>query len=217
MSVTDTLTGLKNRRYVVQTIGAETAAVQRRLRNRPAGDRPADADLVFLMIDIDRFKSVNDDLGHKAGDAMLAQVADVLNDTCRASDVIARWGGDEFLVVSRFTDRRSGAGLAERIRSAIDRHVFDAGDGRPLRSACSVGVASYPFSPTHVDALTWEQVAAVADQALYLAKRGGANAWVSVAATAAATRAQLSERPEASLARWIADGVVTVETSGNCV
>ena len=213
LSVTDALTGLKNRRYVLQTIGPETAAVQRRLRSAPAGGRPDDADLIFLMIDIDKFKSVNDGHGHKAGDAILVQVAEVLNESCRASDVVARWGGDEFLVVSRFTDRRRGSSLAERIRSAVEQRVFDAGDGHTLRCACSVGVAAYPFSLAHVDALTWEQVAGLADQAMYLAKRAGANAWISVSATETATAEELSRQPEESLARWIADGMVAVETS----
>ena len=212
LSVTDALTGLKNRRYVLQTIAADAAAVQRRLRDVQAGERPDDADLIFLMIDIDKFKSVNDEIGHKAGDTMLIQVADVLNESCRASDLVARWGGDEFLVVSRFTDRRRGSALAERIRSAIAQRTFDLGDGRTLRRACSVGVAAYPFSLAHVDALTWEQVAAVADQAMYQAKRAGANAWVSVAATGAATVEQL-QRPEENLSRWIADQVVTIESS----
>jgi diguanylate cyclase (GGDEF)-like protein len=212
LSVTDALTGLKNRRYVLQTIGAETAAVQRRLRDAPAGVRPDDADLIVLMIDIDKFKSVNDELGHKAGDAVLAQVADVLNQSCRASDVVARWGGDEFLVVSRFTDRRRGSALAERIRSAIEERPFDLGDGRTIHRTCSIGVAAYPFSLTHVDALGWEQVTAVADQAMYLAKRSGANAWVAVTASEAATAEGLQRLPEDSLSRWITDGTVSVET-----
>ena len=212
LSVTDTLTGLKNRRFVAQAIGAETAAVQRRLHDAPDAERPADADLIFLMMDLDKFKAVNDGYGHKAGDALLVQIADVLNESCRASDVIARWGGDEFLVVSRFADRRSGPALAERIRSAIAEHVFVLDDGRTLRCACSVGVASYPFSRRHVDALSWEQVAAVADQALYLTKRSGANGWTSVTAADSVTDEQLRHAPEASLTRWIAEGVVTVET-----
>ena len=216
LSVTDALTGLKNRRYVLQTIAADTASVERRLHHLPAGARPGDSDLIFVMIDIDKFKSVNDELGHNAGDAFLRQVAAVLNESCRASDIIARWGGDEFLVVSRFTDRRRGSALAERIRSAIAAHAFDVGDGRTLHRACSLGVAAYPFSLEAVEALTWEQVMTVADQAQYLAKRSGANAWVSVSVAAGASAAQLRTSPEESLGRWVADGTVTVETSPNC-
>ena len=207
LSVTDVLTGLKNRRYVLQTVGGEAAAVQRRLR-ASGSERPADADLLFLMIDLDKFKAVNDELGHRAGDALLQQIAGVLTETCRTSDVIARWGGDEFLVVSRFADRRSGSALAERIWQAIAQHVFDLGDGRTMRAAGSIGVAAYPFSPDHVDALTWEQVITIADQALYIAKRGG-HAWVSVTAAETAT-ADALRRPQ-DLSRWITDGMVTLE------
>jgi diguanylate cyclase (GGDEF)-like protein len=164
------------------------------------------------MIDVDKFKGVNDELGHKAGDAILAQVGDLLHESCRASDVVARWGGDEFLAVSRFTDRHGGSALAERIRSAVARHAFDVGDGRTRHCECSVGVAAYPFSLEDVDALTWEQVVAVADQALYRAKRAGANGWVSVMARAGVTPGQLGQ-PEDSLGRWIADGLVAIETS----
>lgn len=211
LSVTDPLTGLKNRRYMLLTIGADIAAGQRKRRHAPPGVRPSDADLVFLVIDLDRFKSVNDEFGHQAGDLVLAQVADVLRESCRASDTIARWGGDEFLVVSRFTDRRTASVLAERIRIAIEQRAFDPGDGRTIHRSCSIGIASFPFSLAHPEALTWEQVIAVADQALYRAKRSGANGWVAVSASDTATEDQLAPRTGNTLDEWIADGIVTVE------
>jgi len=211
VSVTDPLTGLKNRRYMVQTIGADIAAAQRKRRNAPDGVRATDSDLVFLLVDLDRFKSVNDDLGHKAGDAVLIQVADVLRESCRASDTIARWGGDEFLVLSRFTDRRTGSVIAERIRAAIEEHAFDAGDDRLIHRTCSVGFASYPFSLNHEQALSWEQVVAVADEARRLATRTGANTWAGVTVNDAATAEQLQPRPGDTLQQWSADGTVVVE------
>jgi diguanylate cyclase (GGDEF)-like protein len=211
LSVTDPLTGLKNRRYVLLTIGADIAAGDRKRRHAPVGVRPSDADLVFLLIDLDRFKSVNDEFGHQAGDAVLLQVADALRESCRASDTIARWGGDEFLVVSRFTDRRTGSVLAERIRLAIEQRAFDVGDGRVIHRSCSVGFASFPFSLTHPEALMWEQVVAVADQALYRAKRSGANAWLGVVASEDAAADQFGPRVGNTLEQWIADGTVTLE------
>jgi diguanylate cyclase (GGDEF)-like protein len=212
VSVTDPLTGLKNRRYMVQTIGADIAAAQRKRRNAPDGVRATDSDLVCLLVDLDRFKSVNDDFGHKAGDAVLIQLADVLRESCRASDTIARWGGDEFLVLSRFTDRRTGSVIAERIRSAIEERAFDVGDDRLIHRTCSVGFASYPFSLTHEQALSWEQVVAVADEARRLAKRTGANTWAGVTANDAATAAQLQPRPVDTLQQWTADGIVVIST-----
>lgn len=211
LAVTDPLTGLKNRRYMLLTMGGDIAAAERKRRNAPFGVRPSDADLVFLLIDLDRFKSVNDELGHQAGDTMLIQVADVLRESCRASDTIARWGGDEFLLVSRFSDRRTGSVLAERIRAAIEARVFELGDGRTVQRPCSLGFASFPFSVAYPDALTWEQVVAIADQALYRAKRAGSNKWVGVSASETATEDQFRPRPGNTLEQWIEDGTVTTE------
>jgi diguanylate cyclase (GGDEF)-like protein len=212
LAVTDPLTGLKNRRYMQLTMGGDIAAAQRKRRNAPFGVRPSDADLVCLLIDLDRFKSVNDEFGQQAGDTMLIQVADVLRESCRASDTIARWGGDEFLVVSRFSDRRTGPVLAERIRAAIEQRVFDLGDGRTVQRTCSLGFASFPFSIAHPDALTWEQVVAVADQALSRAMRAGSNRWVGVSASDTAAKEQFRQRPGNLLEQWIEDGTVTTES-----
>jgi diguanylate cyclase (GGDEF)-like protein len=212
LAVTDPLTGLKNRRYMLLTMGGDIAAAARKRRNAPYGVRPSDADLVFLLIDLDRFKSVNDEFGHSAGDTMLMQAADVLRESCRASDTIARWGGDEFLIVSRFSDRRTGSVLAERVRAAIEAREFELGDGRMVRRTCSIGFASFPFSIAHPDTLTWEQVAAVADLALHRAKAAGANKWIGVSASETATEPQLRLRPGNSLDQWLQDGTVTIES-----
>jgi diguanylate cyclase (GGDEF)-like protein len=212
LSVSDPLTGLKNRRYVRLTIGGDIAVAHRKRQNAPEGVRPSDADLTFMLIGLDRFKSVNDEFGHEAGDAMLEQVADVLRESCRASDTIARWGGDEFLVLSRFTDRRTGPVLAERVRSAIEHRVFELGDGKAVHRSCSLGYATFPFSPLHVDALSWEQVMAVADQAMRRAKEAGANRWVGVSASEAASAEQFRPRVGNTLEQWIADGTVTTES-----
>jgi diguanylate cyclase (GGDEF)-like protein len=212
LAVTDPLTGLKNRRYMLLTMGGDIAAAQRKRRNAPHGVQPSDADLVFLLIDLDRFKSVNDELGHSAGDTMLMQVADVLRESCRASDTIARWGEDEFLIVSRFSDRRTSSVLAERVRAAIDAREFELGDGRVVQRTCSIGFASFPFSITHPETLTWEQVAAVADLALQRAKGAGANRWIGVSASETATEPQLRLRPGNSLDQWLQDGTVTTES-----
>jgi diguanylate cyclase (GGDEF)-like protein len=211
LAVTDPLTGLKNRRYMLLTMGGDIAAAQRKRRNAPFGVRPSDADLLFLLIDLDRFKSVNAEFGHQAGDTMLIQVADVLRESCRASDTIVRWGGDEFLLVSRFSDRRTGSVLAERVRAAIEQRVFEFSDGRTAQRTCSLGFASFPFSIAHPDALTWEQVMTVADQALNRAMRAGSNRWVGVSASDTAAAEQFRPRPGNTLEQWIEDGTATTE------
>lgn len=165
LSVTDALTGLKNRRYVQQTIEADVASALRRARTEP------DAGLVFILLDVDHFKVINDTYGHKAGDAVLVGVADILRSACRASDTVVRWGGEEFLVICRATPIRDAAVLAERLRSAVEAHPFAPG-GVPVRATCSLGFASLP---AHGRDLTWEQAVALADDALYEAKRQGRN------------------------------------------
>ena len=137
-------------------------------------------DLAFLMIDIDNFKVVNDSAGHAAGDAVLRQLRDLLLSVSRSSDIVVRWGGDEFLLAARDQSSEGLADLSERIRSTVEQRVFDVGEGRVLRATCSIGFACYPFFREQLDALSWEQVVSVADRALYVAKASGRNAWVGI-------------------------------------
>ena len=131
------------------------------------------------MIDLDHFKTINDSAGHAAGDAVLRQLRDLLEAVSRSSDIIVRWGGDEFLLVARDLSGDGLVELAERIRvPRRPQHVFEIGEGRVVRTTCSVGFACYPFFREQLDALSWEQVISVADRALYVAKASGRNAWV---------------------------------------
>lgn len=164
LSVTDALTGLRNRRYIDQTIDADVAAAVRRARTTPG------MGLVFMLVDIDDFKALNDAEGHRAGDAALVAFADILRATCRASDTIARWGGEEFLILCRETSANEAAVLAERVRLAVRDHRF----GSALRLTCSIGFAPFPDAR----ATAWEHAVARADAALYEAKRQGRNRWV---------------------------------------
>jgi diguanylate cyclase (GGDEF)-like protein len=135
-------------------------------------------DIAFMMIDLDQFKAINDSAGHAAGDAVLRQVRDLLKSQSRASDIVVRWGGDEFLLVARDKSGSDLTELAERIRAALAQQVFELGEGRVVRTTCSIGFASYPFFREQLDALSWEQVVGVANRALYVAKASGRNAWV---------------------------------------
>ncbi|HVE71992.1 MAG TPA: GGDEF domain-containing protein [Thermoanaerobaculia bacterium] len=161
-SLTDPLTGLRNRRFLEQTIAADLE-----LASRGHGD------LVVLLADLDHFKSVNDTHGHAAGDAVLAELARLLVATFRASDYVVRWGGEEFLIVVRFVDRATAGGLAEKLRAAVAAHSFPLPDGTILRRTCSIGFSVWPQQGT-----SWDQTIDRADAALYAAKRGGRNAAV---------------------------------------
>jgi diguanylate cyclase (GGDEF)-like protein len=202
-SLTDPLTGLRNRRFLEQTLGADLELALRRHENGEGSS--GEADLVFLLLDLDHFKSVNDTHGHGAGDAVLVQTAALLRSTTRASDRVVRWGGEEFLVVARFCDRDGASGLAEAIRAAIEAHPFELPDGTVLRRTGSLGFAAFPLSPACPRALGWQEVVGLADLGLYAAKRSGRNRWVGVEVAAegdpAAAVERFREDPEAALAR----------------
>jgi diguanylate cyclase (GGDEF)-like protein len=143
---------------------------------------PRDSDLVFLMLDVDHFKWVNDTYGHSAGDRVLEQFSRLLKETLRDSDHLVRWGGEEFLVVARFCSRDNAAEMAERIRQAVASYSFNIGGDQQLKKTCSIGFATYPFYQLAPDALTWEQVIDAADHALYAAKKSGRDCWVGFSA-----------------------------------
>jgi diguanylate cyclase (GGDEF)-like protein len=184
-SLTDALTGMRNRRFVEQQMDADISLCLRRYRQwrmSPGSPAPSDADTLFFMVDIDHFKSLNDTLGHAAGDKVLSQVKARLKQACRESDYLVRWGGEEFLVVARGGCRTDGPHIAERIRAAVNDRGFDIGAAEPLSKSCSVGFAAFPFLASTPEALGWRKVVELADQALYIAKRGGRNAWIGLAA-----------------------------------
>jgi len=185
-SYTDSLTGLRNRRYLLGTIEKDLDLVLRYYTDREHGGKAAPEvrpDFLFLLIDLDGFKEVNDTYGHTAGDRVLEQVCSLMERACRKSDTLIRWGGDEFLIVGRYTDRSAAEDLAGRIREAICEHPFDIGIGRPIRLTSSIGFSCYPFVPSKPNLLNWEQIIGIADQALYLVKEAGRNSWAGVFST----------------------------------
>jgi diguanylate cyclase (GGDEF)-like protein len=213
LSLTDSLTGLRNRRYLFQTIESELAVSLRAYRDSErTGVLPESADIVFYLLDIDDFKSVNDEHGHAAGDRVLEQMARVLEETGRASDVVVRWGGEEFLILSRQVDRSGAAVFAQRVRDAVRDHVFVAGEGGTLRRTCSVGFAPFPFVPRDPRAVSWDQVVRLADQAAYVAKRSGRDAWVGVHANDA-TPPEAVRGDAATLELLVAEGALDLVSS----
>jgi len=188
-SVTDPLTGLKNRRYLYESIETCVASITRRVEDTlPENVRSQTVDIApsmfFMMIDLDDFKSINDTYGHIAGDKALVQVKDILQATCRKSDIIVRWGGDEFLIVGENTSLRAAEQLAERIRRNLAETQYQLGGGNVGRLSASIGFSMYPFSSMKkANLLTWEQIVALADHSAYAAKKNGRNAWVGVCGT----------------------------------
>ena len=153
-ALTDELTKLANRRALAQRFLQE---MQRARRHHNS--------IAFMMVDIDHFKQVNDTYGHLNGDAVLAELAQILVSGARESDVCARYGGEEFALILHETTESGARVLAERIRAKVAAATFPGG----LKLTISVGVAA-----THEAAL-FTQLIDRADQALYAAKQGGRN------------------------------------------
>ena len=126
------------------------------------------------MLDIDHFKNVNDTYGHAAGDAALRELAQRIETQVRVSDIAARFGGEEFVVLLPGTEIESGTLLAERIRKAVSATPIDIGDGNSITITVSIGVASVAPGQDVDDLKTsGESLLARADVALYSAKSAG--------------------------------------------
>jgi diguanylate cyclase (GGDEF)-like protein len=164
---TDPLTGVLNRRSLVERL--EAAGVRARARGLP---------ISILFIDLDHFKLINDSYGHQAGDACLRAVIGPIQAELRQSDVIGRYGGEEFVVILSSADAAAARPIAERIRGRVEEVIVD-GFGAAIRMTCSIGIAASDAEGT------WgETLIARADEAVYVAKRSGRNQ-VRMATTAA--------------------------------
>lgn len=155
----DDLTRLYNVRYLYQTLEAELRRARR-----------YESAVSVVFMDLDGFKMVNDAYGHRAGSATLTEVAQVITASVRESDFIARYGGDEFVLMLPETAARSGVQMAERVRRRIAGHRFKGGAGANIHLTASFGVASFPEHATQA-----EKLIELADAAMYEAKQRNKN------------------------------------------
>jgi diguanylate cyclase (GGDEF)-like protein len=155
---TDPLTGVLNRRSLIERL--EAAGVRARARGLP---------IAVLFIDLDHFKGINDSYGHAAGDACLRAIIGPIQSELRQSDVIGRYGGEEFVVILSSADTAAAQPIAERIRLRVEEVAVD-GYGEPIRITCSIGIAA-----SDSEGLWGESLIARADEAVYAAKRLGRN------------------------------------------
>jgi diguanylate cyclase (GGDEF)-like protein len=182
----DTLTELRNRRFLQEYMTVEQGRLSREATDiERAHKAERDEAVAIYIIDVDHFKSVNDTFGHAAGDMALKQLADILVSSVRKSDVLVRWGGEEFVLVTRIRRREHARIVAENLRHRVASGDFRLPDGAALRQTCSLGFCVLPFFPDQPRKLNWEQALGLADAALYIAKQEGRNRWVGVAHGAA--------------------------------
>ncbi|MEM9173109.1 MAG: two-component regulator propeller domain-containing protein [Pseudomonadota bacterium] len=179
-SLSDPLTGLRNRRFVFEEVARDLEGVQRRFNTNLQNGKPSEhSELVFMMIDMDNFKPINDTYGHAAGDTMLLEFRDVLQSICRRNDYLIRWGGDEFVVIARQDSPEESSALAERIRATVDARHFSLGDGQVARTTCSIGFVAYPLFRANAEETNLDHIIGIADSLMYEAKRQR-NAWVGM-------------------------------------
>ncbi len=156
-ALTDSLTGLLNRRAVTKWAAEEFARTIRY-------DRP----LSLLLLDIDFFKKVNDRYGHDVGDQVIVRLADTCKSALRVTDQVARWGGEEFLVVLPETSLSQALQLGERLRTSVEQQLVSTVQG-DIRFTVSIGIAQLESG------VTFEELVDRSDQALYQAKQKGRN------------------------------------------
>ncbi|MFB6350622.1 MAG: GGDEF domain-containing protein [Bradymonadaceae bacterium] len=158
-SIRDKLTGAFSRRYLEEQLRTEMAYAERH-----------DTEIALVLMDVDRFKEINDTYGHVAGDAVLEQLGGVVESTIRTEDLFARYGGDEFAVLLRDVSGDTMRTIGERIRSRVASHRFET-DHAVIDMTVSVGVAAYePLLMRDIDDLL-----EATDRSLYEAKEAGRN------------------------------------------
>jgi diguanylate cyclase (GGDEF)-like protein len=155
----DSLTKLYNKRFFMERIENEIGHVFRH-----------NSSLALLFVDIDHFKQVNDSHGHLAGDHLLQELSQLMEQSLRVEDTLARYGGEEFAILTRGLSAEQAVAFAERLRTTVAQEPF-VFEGKKIACTISVGVALLP----HPQITTSAQLVAAADEAMYLAKRAGRN------------------------------------------
>ncbi|NCC24370.1 MAG: diguanylate cyclase [Deltaproteobacteria bacterium] len=155
----DPLTHIHNRRFLDEFISKYEPLSER--NGRSTG---------LLMADLDYFKQVNDEFGHEVGDQVLKDVVTLMSESIRRSDLLVRYGGEEFLVLLQDVQPGAAVEVAEKIRAVVEQHAFVVGEGKVIHKTISLGVAEYPE-----DGNTMYKAIKFADVALYEAKNQGRN------------------------------------------
>jgi two-component system, cell cycle response regulator len=174
LSVLDGLTGLHNRRYFEQNIDRELNYVKRSQRDGTGHT------VALYLFDIDHFKKINDSHGHDVGDEVIVEFARRIKAAIRETDMLIRWGGEEFLLVARLDQTGEFHRVAERIRAVATQQPFTISKQLSLTVSCTTGAAVYPHAEGQTIDIHWSKLLQLADAALYLGKRKQRNTWVCI-------------------------------------
>lgn len=168
---TDAMTGLNNRHFLESYLRENLPLLR--------SNGPDSKSMVIMLIDMDNLKPINDTLGHAAGDAVISHMAQVLNRIRPEGYHLIRWGGDEFMLIGLQQNADDGKNIVSSLFKEIVAGQF-VYQGKNIHYGCSAGFAHYPFDLDNPEAMSWDQVAVVADKALYAAKQHEGNCWVGV-------------------------------------
>ncbi|MGB2740095.1 MAG: diguanylate cyclase [Cognaticolwellia sp.] len=184
----DALTGCYNRRYLQNALGK----LDERLIHRKSisSDSPTYA---FLFFDLDNFKNVNDQYGHDVGDIVLQHFANVLQSQCRVGDTLARWGGEEFVMVCQVNSKSSIPEICQRMSKTICNKNVNISASTLLEYTCSIGATSYPDNKLLHNQSADKIASVLSDFALYQAKESGRNTWCVIETTSSLSSTDLND------------------------
>ncbi len=206
MSIRDSLTKLGNRRFLEQQIERELAYIHRAART------DKNAALGIYIFDIDHFKHINDTYGHHAGDEVLIEISKRVSQVTRDTDLLVRWGGEEFLFVARLDNNERTYELAERILKTINSELYEISGNQPIKVTCTVGVVKYPFIDADNIQL-WSRLISLADAALYYGKSKQRNCWVVINNENMNQKEQIDDLLSKPLIEAVENKIVTIKTS----
>ncbi|RLE33064.1 MAG: hypothetical protein DRJ61_08065 [Acidobacteria bacterium] len=216
LRLTDGVTGLWTRQHVFRILATHGARALRTWVTWNKGvtkNRPENADVLIFIVGLDKLEEATLALGSEVVDRVLCEFADVLRTSSRTTDVLARWGENEFMVVRSGADRASEKELAERLRESVASHVFRPSDELELSTTCSIGFAGHPLLTHAPEALGWGDVVGLAQAALDAARRTGRNSWVGLVGDASTPSEGLAELLRSGPAALIAKDRLRVVSS----
>lgn len=175
-SLNDSLTGLHNRRYYSEVVTEMISNFTEEMTNSLVWKREPNIRnkvMGICMIDIDHFKKINDEFGHKAGDVVLQEVSTIMKGLLRFDDIVIRWGGEEFVILLNRTQIEYIPQFLQLLKTSISNHRFFVGNGQSVTITVSGGCMVYPFYKDNPCQLLFEESLDIADMLLYHAKRSG--------------------------------------------
>ncbi len=206
LSLKDGLTDLGNRRFFEHNIKREIAYIKRHHKFDHSSM------LGIYIFDLDHFKQINDHYGHDSGDAVLVEFSRRLKQAIRETDLLIRWGGEEFVYVARVKTEQEIFDLAERLRSLIKDKPFELPNGESIQVTCTIGAVQFPFFTDETLIVPWQQLVSLADMALYWGKQFR-DCWSVLAADELESPEQIAECLKQPLEKLLQNKQLQLTTS----